>query len=115
MQMKREIELKKNEIESLRKDQIDQNEREDLRYYSPKVYRKIRANDQDGTISDKKTNYTLKGTQAYITNKNKFDPNQTLSKVDTNLLASKKNSKRLKSSSPTRNNILGSSKKILSK
>lgn len=115
VQMKREIEMKKNEIESLRKDQYDQNERDDSRYYSPKVYRKVRANDQDNTISDKKTNYTLKGSQAYTTNKNKFDPNQTLSKVDSNAFTTNKNSKRLKSSSPTRNKILGSSTKIQSK
>ena len=113
--MRREIALKTNEIETLKRDQNDQIEQEDSRYYSPKIYRKMKSNDKDPTISDSKTNYSLKGVKGYTTNRNEFDGNQTLNKVDTSLSNIKRNTKRLKSSSPTRNNILGSNKQILGK
>ena len=101
--MKREMDLKSIELESLKRENFDSSMMSDSKYYSPRgVGRNIRQDD-DVLSSDPRTAYTS-GKMKLDSPTNYSNMNDTSSKI--------KNTRRMKSSSPNRADISISTQKI---
>jgi chromosome segregation ATPase len=105
--MKREVDMKSIEIESLKRDNFDMSERDDSRYYSPRGMGKKMRSDDEILTTEKKTMYS---TRAFRLDSPSYSGLNT-----TNLNDSSSNihsTKRLKSSSPNRSKLMASTQKI---
>lgn len=101
--MKREMDLKSIEIESLKRDNFDSTMMSDSKYYSPRGAARNIRQDDDVLSSDPRTAYTS-GKMRLDSPTNYSNMNESISNM--------KNSRRMKSSSPNRTNVMISTNKI---
>jgi hypothetical protein len=105
-QMKREVDMKSSELESLRQDQLNQSIYSDSRYYSPRGLGRGIKRDYDVMSNDPRTNYT--SGKVGLDSLNESNMNMTNNPNET---YSGKKARRMKSSSPSRN-IMMSTQRI---